>query len=302
MAAFSYLHQYPVFVVDEFQLNPNTKNDESSLLLKEETITSGTFFSPNLPYESLQESPLHAERILETIHAYESSSVKVPFTSTKHCCEEDQVTQVMTPTMGQMRQHSLPTRKVKRESKGQSLNPKSSVLQDAKKVRPAKKQKKVPPVEPPTGYVHVRARRGEATDSHSLAERVRREKIGARMRLLQSLVPGCDKIIGKALILDEIIRYVQYLKGRVESLEAELVFVNGRVLNDFEGQFNLETQAWQELFTSELQLSPVLESGSSHLPSFVETADAPTSFNGKSLFEMIRDNDGQQPLEKKPSL
>jgi len=30
-----------------------------------------------------------------------------------------------------------------------------------------------PPVEPPKDYVHVRARRGQATDSHSLAERVR---------------------------------------------------------------------------------------------------------------------------------
>jgi hypothetical protein len=28
-------------------------------------------------------------------------------------------------------------------------------------------------VEPPKDYVHVRARRGQATDSHSLAERVR---------------------------------------------------------------------------------------------------------------------------------
>lgn len=26
--------------------------------------------------------------------------------------------------------------------------------------------------EPPAGYIHVRARRGQATDSHSLAERV----------------------------------------------------------------------------------------------------------------------------------
>lgn len=85
-------------------------------------------------------------------------------------------------------------------------------------------------------YVHVRARRGQATDSHSLAERVktttpspgfvntpvidslqsqgsvelnrgrvfdpllprssqaRREKINARMKLLQELVPGCSKV------------------------------------------------------------------------------------------------------------
>ncbi|KAJ0654582.1 putative basic helix-loop-helix leucine zipper transcription factor [Helianthus annuus] len=30
--------------------------------------------------------------------------------------------------------------------------------------------------EPPRDYIHVRARRGQATDCHSLAERVRREK------------------------------------------------------------------------------------------------------------------------------
>ncbi|KAK0573205.1 hypothetical protein LWI29_004330 [Acer saccharum] len=61
-----------------------------------------------------------------------------------------------------------------------------------RKKRSAKKQKKVC-VEVPSGYVHVRARRGQATDSHSLAERVRRQKISVRMKLLQSLVPGCDK-------------------------------------------------------------------------------------------------------------
>ncbi|KAG6427049.1 hypothetical protein SASPL_111288 [Salvia splendens] len=43
-------------------------------------------------------------------------------------------------------------------------------------------------------YVHVRARRGQATDSHSLAERARRDKINARMKLLQELVPGCNKV------------------------------------------------------------------------------------------------------------
>ncbi|KAL6011730.1 hypothetical protein ACLOJK_002195, partial [Asimina triloba] len=52
---------------------------------------------------------------------------------------------------------------------------------------------------PPTGYIHVRARRGQATDSHSLAERVRREKISERMNLLQGLVPGCDKFLSMKL-------------------------------------------------------------------------------------------------------
>ncbi|XP_042385395.1 transcription factor bHLH78-like [Zingiber officinale] len=78
------------------------------------------------------------------------------------------------------------------------------------------------PPEPPKDYIHVRARRGEATDSHSLAERVRRERISERMKLLQGLVPGCNKITSKALVLDEIINYVQSLQRQVEFLSTKL--------------------------------------------------------------------------------
>ncbi|XP_062196104.1 basic helix-loop-helix protein 80-like [Phragmites australis] len=76
--------------------------------------------------------------------------------------------------------------------------------------------------EVPKGYIHVRARRGQATDSHSLAERVRRERISERMRMLQALVPGCDKVTGKALVLDEIINYVQSLQNQVEFLSMRI--------------------------------------------------------------------------------
>ncbi|KAK1422408.1 hypothetical protein QVD17_25506 [Tagetes erecta] len=76
------------------------------------------------------------------------------------------------------------------------------------------------------GYIHVRAKRGQATDSHSLAERVRREKISERMKLLQAIVPGCDKVTGKALMLDEIINYVQSLQNQVEFLSMKLASVN----------------------------------------------------------------------------
>ncbi|KAE9621706.1 hypothetical protein Lal_00032610 [Lupinus albus] len=75
-------------------------------------------------------------------------------------------------------------------------------------------------------YVHVRVRRGQATDSHSLAERARREKINARMKLLQELVPGCNKISGTALVLDEIINHVQNLQRQVEFLSMKLAAVN----------------------------------------------------------------------------
>ncbi|ESQ32450.1 hypothetical protein EUTSA_v10004031mg [Eutrema salsugineum] len=92
------------------------------------------------------------------------------------------------------------------------------------------------PPEPPKDYIHVRARRGQATDSHSLAERVRREKIGERMKLLQDLVPGCNKVTGKALMLDEIINYVQSLQRQVEFLSMKLSSVNDTRL-----EFNMDT-------------------------------------------------------------
>ncbi|KAM3751576.1 hypothetical protein ACB098_04G119700 [Castanea mollissima] len=86
------------------------------------------------------------------------------------------------------------------------------------------------PSEPPKqDYIHVRARRGQATDSHSLAERARREKISERMKILQDLVPGCNKVIGKALVLDEIINYIQSLQRQVEFLSMKLEAVNSRM-------------------------------------------------------------------------
>ncbi|KAL1326648.1 transcription factor bHLH137-like [Arachis ipaensis] len=88
------------------------------------------------------------------------------------------------------------------------------------------KEKEEAPTATATGYIHVRARRGQATDSHSLAERVRREKISERMKMLQRLVPGCDKVTGKALVLDEIINYVQSLQNQVEFLSMKLASVS----------------------------------------------------------------------------
>ncbi|MED6148226.1 hypothetical protein PIB30_051003 [Stylosanthes scabra] len=82
---------------------------------------------------------------------------------------------------------------------------------------------------PKQDFIHVRARRGQATDSHSLAERARREKISERMKILQDLVPGCNKVIGKALVLDEIINYIQSLQRQVEFLSMKLEAVNSRL-------------------------------------------------------------------------
>ncbi|KAL6899743.1 hypothetical protein ACP4OV_006401 [Aristida adscensionis] len=62
-----------------------------------------------------------------------------------------------------------------------------------------------------------RARRGQATDPHSIAERLRREKISDRMKNLQELVPNSNKT-DKASMLDEIIDYVKFLQLQVKVL------------------------------------------------------------------------------------
>ncbi|KAI7734512.1 hypothetical protein M8C21_004368, partial [Ambrosia artemisiifolia] len=94
-------------------------------------------------------------------------------------------------------------------------------------------------------YIYVRDKRGRATNNNSLGGRVKsrfiqvtREMFGERMKLLQEHVPGCNKInytqqnsycvllesivylfwltvTGKAVLLDEIINYVQSLQQQV---------------------------------------------------------------------------------------
>ncbi|ONL95384.1 Transcription factor bHLH62 [Zea mays] len=91
-------------------------------------------------------------------------------------------------------------------------------------------------------YVHVRAKRGQATNSHSLAERFRREKINERMKLLQDLVPGCNKITGKAMMLDEIINYVQSLQRQIEFLSMKLSAIGPGLNCDLDLQDILCTQ------------------------------------------------------------
>ncbi|KAE8658116.1 Transcription factor bHLH69 [Hibiscus syriacus] len=72
-----------------------------------------------------------------------------------------------------------------------------------------------PPTEKPKQK--VRARRGQATDPHSIAERLRRVKIAERMKALQELVPNANKT-DKASMLDEIIDYVKFLQLQVKVL------------------------------------------------------------------------------------
>nr|XP_016448171.1 PREDICTED: transcription factor bHLH49-like [Nicotiana tabacum] len=54
------------------------------------------------------------------------------------------------------------------------------------------------------------------------------------MKYLQDLVPGCNKVTGKAVMLDEIINYVQSLQRQVEFLSMKLATVNPQL------DFNLD--------------------------------------------------------------
>ncbi|KAJ7978112.1 Transcription factor like [Quillaja saponaria] len=71
--------------------------------------------------------------------------------------------------------------------------------------------------QPPSIRPRVRARRGQATDPHSIAERLRRERIAERMRALQELVPSANKT-DRAAMLDEIVDYVKFLRLQVKVL------------------------------------------------------------------------------------
>lgn len=122
-------------------------------------------------------------------------------------------------------QRSTKRKEREKKGKGSSKKSKNENSEDAEKLP----------------YVHVRARRGQATDSHSLAERARREKINARMKLLQELVPGCSKISGTALVLDEIINHVQSLQRQVEFLSMRLAAVNPGIDFNIDSLFATES-------------------------------------------------------------
>ncbi|CAL5005625.1 unnamed protein product [Urochloa decumbens] len=121
-------------------------------------------------------------------------------------------------------------------SRGKAANGEENGLAAAKAVTGKKKRKgSKEPDEDGEGYIHVRARKGQATNRHSLAERLRREKISERMKLLQDLVPGCSKVTGKAVMLDEIINYVQSLQRQVEFLSMKLAAVNPQLGLNIQG-------------------------------------------------------------------
>ncbi|CAL5418106.1 unnamed protein product [Camellia sinensis] len=119
----------------------------------------------------------------------------------------------------------------------------------------SKENSKVSEVQKPD-YIHVRARRGQATDSHSLAER--------RTKYLQDLVPGCNKITGKAGMLDEIINYVQSLQRQVEFLSMKLAAVNPTL------DFNIDNFVVTEVFSACTSNFPIEVSSEIANPAYLQ--------------------------------
>ncbi|TVU08785.1 hypothetical protein EJB05_42198 [Eragrostis curvula] len=156
---------------------------------------------------------------------------------------------------------SVDKKRKPREDSASLSSAQSKDLKEGTKKRGGKRErngKEMDEEEAPKGYIHVRARRGQATDSHSLAERVRRERISERMRVLQALVPGCDKVTGKALVLDEIINYVQSLQNQVEFLSMRIASLSP-VLYGFgmdSDSFNDHTQKIEGMFHHEALAMP----------------------------------------------
>ncbi|KAK4476397.1 hypothetical protein RD792_015548 [Penstemon davidsonii] len=64
----------------------------------------------------------------------------------------------------------------------------------------------------------VRAKRGFATHPRSIAERIRRTKISARMKKLQDLFPNMDKQANTADMLDLAVEYIKDLQKQVQTL------------------------------------------------------------------------------------
>ncbi|KAL8463291.1 hypothetical protein ACS0TY_034077 [Phlomoides rotata] len=92
-------------------------------------------------------------------------------------------------------------------------------------------------LEKPREVVHVRAKRGQATDSHSLAERLRREKINDKLRCLQDLVPGCYKFLSMKLSAASAFYDFNSSEAEaIETLQGTTAYEAGQIMEKLVGE------------------------------------------------------------------
>ncbi|KAM7273584.1 hypothetical protein ACFE04_028248 [Oxalis oulophora] len=217
--------------VEEF-INPSCNNFSQNNQFYEgdqfpihESIINTTTTTPLLNYQNSSND--HSSKVTMSNDINETNSVTKKQSPQSSTVLSGEQVSVITPVEKKRRNRNGSRPNSAQSKDGGEVKSKRAKKSDQiEKISKGKNEKKIISEEEPKGYIHVRARRGQATDSHSLAERVRREKISERMKILQRLVPGCDKVTGKALMLDEIINYVQSLQNQVEFLSMKLATVN----------------------------------------------------------------------------
>lgn len=195
--------------------------------------------APSSSYNVGNANPAEAER-LPSFSCFGSESLSEIMNSLA-LPESAQMATALCPRDLPSASELISTEKKNPKGKKQKKAPEHGATQSAE-AEELKEQKNAKEAGEPSkeDYIHIRAKRGQATNSHSLAERVRREKISERMRHLQDLVPGCNKITGKAVMLDEIINYVQSLQRQVEFLSMKLATVNPEINLDVQQIFTKE--------------------------------------------------------------
>ncbi|XP_039684358.1 transcription factor bHLH137 isoform X2 [Medicago truncatula] len=189
MAAFSYQYQQPFLVDSTYFTNINTSLPPSHLFHNHQELS--------LSNQETSCVDQNSKNSISNNQSPESSMV------VDNLEKGEQVTQKAVTSMEKkrrIRNKTSLTKDISKEEKSKKQKKSSGEgMKGEEKKKEEKKDQKKNVEEVPTGYIHVRARRGQATDSHSLAERVRREKISERMKILQQLVPGCDRFLSMKL-------------------------------------------------------------------------------------------------------
>ncbi|GBG65290.1 bHLH transcription factor [Chara braunii] len=99
-----------------------------------------------------------------------------------------------------------------------------------------------------------RAKRGQATDPHSIAERIRRERISERLRKLHELLPISDKV-DTATMLDEAIQYVRRLQGQVQVSPLNGLIPEETIVPSSSNKSNSNVLRIAENYSSKFQIS-----------------------------------------------
>ncbi|MBA0863661.1 hypothetical protein Goshw_024105 [Gossypium schwendimanii] len=221
-------------------------------MMDDGNLTSNCFsqyYSPELFHDSLFDPNNHETSCVDHCSKVVSQSDNEPSVGEKQSTGGGDSTVVDKLEKGEQVTQNVNPRNRKRKTRNgttfKTKDAKEGKAKEKKKCNNGKKGEKKSPEEPPSGYIHLEMgsdnpeplllgqtqspnglKRSGWMNHGTKALVVRRKKISERMKILQCLVPGCEKVTGKALMLDEIINYVQSLQNQVEFLSMKLASVS----------------------------------------------------------------------------